>query len=1270
MRTLTALLLALLAATAAASITGTVLDEEGKPLAGATVRAWVAEPSHTYRQRLISSQPENEPFATATTDDAGAFSVDAKGNFAVDLRVEKTGRQPAAVEAVDGDEPLTVVLRPAASRKVRVTAGGKPLAGALVLFGPHLMARTDSSGEAPLLDESVQWVVHPDYAIARPTTAFGTTHNVVLQKGVALRGRVVNAKGAGVKADLIIGGMPAGSSGDDGAFTIPRAPSNWTSIRAVAGKEMAVAARTRAPQIEIRLGPARGVTGTVREDGSGRPVAGARLTLGTGGDLDGYEVTLSDAKGNFAFDGVASRGYSLSARHPAYLIDPQQIAAGEPTDRALAARPMARLRGRVIDEARKPVAGAAVAAAFTGPSTRPGGVTDAAGNFSLRVPAATNPIAVTVTKRGYAAGTSPRRRFKAGEIVSDIVITLQRGFPLQVKVVDRQRKPVAGAMVSAGSEDEASRTLVACEDAFRDNCRLTGPDGTVAFRIIEGLYTITVGPYGDDKSIAPKRVAGQQLTARSSPLLVEVDAGVAVSGKVVYADGTLVPDTTIEVRGGMLNNTREPAPDGTFTIIGLGPGKYTVAAVTGDGNLSTPPQDVTAPAANVVLTMPRGGRIEGRVVERSTLRPVTDFVVAPNRREQFLPRPQQGGKETHSDDGSFVLDNVAPGPTTLRVTARGYVPGTRGDIQVEEGRAVTGIEVQLERGAKLTGRVTADGKPVAGVIVRPVAITQSNLAPSSTFTDGDGQYTLDGVPPGERTFEFRKQGFITKRQSVEAASGNDSRLDVDLERGRELRGRVTDKSGAGIEGASISTFAPMGGGDNAQAVTTADGAFVLEGLGETRYNVQVRKSGYASTTERDVNLPQSAPLVITLDRGGTISGRVTGLSPSELGSVFVNANNVEGSYASAQADSGGAFTLRGVPEGRVMVSANVMGSQRRSRPKAIMVENGSAPPVEINFEDGFTVRGRVTFNGVAAASGSINFSPAAPKVDQSGGYGRVNGGAYEVDGLAAGEYNVNVNSSDGSWRGKYVVSGPGTFDIDVRGATLRGRVVNADSGAPVSDASVGVSGKPPNSYANALSDSEGRFAVPALADGKYTVTAQRETFAPSQQEVTVSGGMAPDVEVRLEGGTPMTFVVADATTGAVLTGANVFVDSGGKRMGNGVIRSEEGVRLWLQPGRYTALAASFGYAPGPKTDFTVPGPTVRLLLSRAGTLVVISKTSLYARLRSAGGYNRMLRLQEGTFGQIPAGQYTLEVLDDKQRQVVKRLPVMIVAGEKTTVTVD
>src|SRR5262245_47588872 len=158
--------------------------------------------------------------ATATTSDAGAFSIDAKGSIAVDLRIDKAERRSAALEVVDGDEPLTVILRLPSRRKLRVESGGKAVPNALVVFGPHLMARTDAAGEVPMLGDGAALVIHPDFAPARPSGAV-----VKLDRPVMLRGRVLNAKGTGVKADLFVNGLPAGASGDDGAFTIARAPA-------------------------------------------------------------------------------------------------------------------------------------------------------------------------------------------------------------------------------------------------------------------------------------------------------------------------------------------------------------------------------------------------------------------------------------------------------------------------------------------------------------------------------------------------------------------------------------------------------------------------------------------------------------------------------------------------------------------------------------------------------------------------------------------------------------------------------------------------------------------------------------------------------------------------------------------------------------------------------------------------------------------------------------------------------------------------------------
>src|SRR5262249_40619640 len=183
---------------------------------------------------------------------------------------------------------------------------------ALVVFGPHLTVRTDAAGEAPMLEESVGWVIHPDFAVVRPTPRLAPVARVKLEKGITLRGRVVNGKGEGVKADLFLLGVPAGSSGDDGTFAIAHAPSQWSALRAVAGNQAAFVAHSDAAQIEVRLAPAAVISGSLRESGNRRGVAGSRVMLRNpaGPEVEGYEIAIADAKGNFAFDPLPPRSYA------------------------------------------------------------------------------------------------------------------------------------------------------------------------------------------------------------------------------------------------------------------------------------------------------------------------------------------------------------------------------------------------------------------------------------------------------------------------------------------------------------------------------------------------------------------------------------------------------------------------------------------------------------------------------------------------------------------------------------------------------------------------------------------------------------------------------------------------------------------------------------------------------------------------------------------------------------------------------------------------
>jgi hypothetical protein len=1259
-----------------AAITGTIIDLDGKPVAGATIRAFAAEDSAVMRARLVAGKADREPGATAKSSDSGSFTIDLKSSPAIDLEIEAPGHPRTTIATVDGDDIGVVQLDVQPVSKFRVTSGGKAVANAIVVSGAEAR-KTDAAGETPAFGIGPVSVIHPDSAIGSRRDMGGTvssSYEIKLTAGVSVRGKVVNAAGPVAHAIVSINGWPLAQSADDGTFVVAHVPENWQSVRAVRGNEIGTATRSaKAGAVEIRLAKGETFTGTVRDSLSGAAVAGARMSLNEG--TDSVATTASDAKGRFTFGPLLTRSYQIEGTHPSYGIASASVLVPHVASRAFAALPYAHARGRVVDEEKKPVAAAIVNSPVTNGPRRPSTLTNAAGEFVIRVMTSANPFALPIyaTKHGYAGGMLEARKWQPGETRNDIVITLVRGFTIPVRVRDRQHQPVEHAYVNlVRIGDGAQQGFFSpgeCEEPARQDCRRTGADGSVVFRTSEGQHNVFVT--GDE--VAPKRVPSVALTARSEPVIVEVDRGVTVSGRVVHADGTPVAGALVEMpRSQFAQRNATTDSDGAFTIAGIASGATTLTALSSDRHMTSAPVPVTAPAKNVTITMPHGARIEGRVVDRGTKQPVTDFTVSlPSRgRPGPAPTPQQ----IHADDGSYAIDNVAPGTAQIAVTATGFVTATRSDIAAEEGKTVSGIDVQLDRGASITGRVTSGGAPVAGV---QVSLTANRMPPfGGLTTDADGNYTLDGVAEGERSIQFQRTGFIVLHKTVEVAAGKDLRLDVELDHGAEIRGRVTDRAGHNIPGASVAITGDRSAPSN-MVSTDLDGTFVMQGLANGSYHLTARKEGFVSEEANDVTVPQGQPLTFALDHGATITGRVTGLSPEDLAQVVVVASGGT-SRNQTPVDSAGNFTLHGMPDGRIRVDAmlSTAGRNRMALPKNIVVENGAAPPVELDFSEGITISGHVTHAGAAVSMGSIMFSPtpqtaqknAAAQVGAGGGSGMISAdGSYVITLMMPGDYNVHLNGPSLNYQTTYTASGTGTFDVDIRGAMLRGHVVDAATGAPLANTQVLVFSRAVPANGSVTTDSEGHFAIDALADAVYELRATREPYSVATQQVTVSGGSAPDVEVRLEQAPSVTFHVTDSATGAPVD-ASIMVATEQKTNQAQAQRVENGVlKTWLKPGSYMAMVYARYYV-AKTANFTTPPADVPIVLVRGGQLIIVAKSAQQVRLDPTGSpFPGPIR--PGTNGPYPTilpGSYILSVLD-KSGSVVSTVPVLITSGETTTI---
>lgn len=1273
-----------------AAITGTIVDADQKPIAGATIRAYAAEGSAAMRARLIAGKIDREPLVETKSAENGSFSIELKNPVAVDVTFEGPGSRRMTMATVDGDDVGAIIFGPAPTRTWRVTSGGKPVANAIVVSGLDV-SRTSSSGEVPIGSGQL-FVVHPDYAIAS-RAAFNTSE-ITLSRGVALRGRVVNAAGPVPHAIVSINGWPLAESGDDGTFAIAHAPDNWQSVSAVRENEGGSANRTKAGSVEIRLSAMTSFTGAVRDAKRGAPVAGARMTL-IGGD-DVSMVALTDTKGSFTFAPLLPRGYQISGLHPSYDIDNASVTLPATRSRAFSAQAFARARGRVIDEDRKPVAAALVSGSSRTRRMR-SVLTNATGEFTTQVaPSPTVAVSLSASKRDYVTGSSSSRFWQPGEMRDNVAITLAHGFIAKVRVVDKQDQAVPNVLVNVmhPMSDGGSRMEAAgCADPSRPDCNRTDKDGLASFRATEGTYSVQA--IADD--VAPVVLQKQTLTARSATIVVRVDRGIEVSGRIVHADGTPVADAIVEAPTAIMRRSVTAGPDGTFKLAGLAAGQVVVTAYSGDRRLASTPQTIAAPAKGLTITMPQGSRIEGRVLDRSTQQPITDFsLLLPARNNPGVISAMSsmaGGSPIHADDGHYALDNVPPGVLQLTAFATGYVSGSRSDITVEDGKTVSGIDFQLDRGAKVSGRVTAAGAPVSGVGVHLAFQRSANF--NNTTSDADGFYTMDGLAEGDHTIEFQKTGFIVLQKPIIITAGKDQHLDVELDPGHELRGRVVDRSGQGVAAANVSPNT-RAGRQPAIVASDGDGNFVLQGLAEGTYKVGARKEGFVSAESNDVVVPQTGSITLVLDKGATIIGRVTGLAPELIAQVMVSASGGT-TRNQSNVDAGGNFSLPGIPDGRVRVDAMLFGQgQHRTAPsKTIDVANGIAPNVELNFEEGITVSGHVTKGGGPLPGGNINFAPkrrpASASAPASTSQQNANAtigldGNYVASGLSVGDYDVRIITTGISFATTYSVVSNATFDVDIKGALLRGHVVDAGTGAPVANARVNLSSRLP-AFGTATSDSDGRFTVDALADATYNMGVSSDQYAASSQQVVVANGSVPDVEVRLEQAPAVIIHIVDSISGAPVDGNVAIMGSGqgpgvigGPVLGVGsgpgsngqAVRTDTGTfKAWLKPGTYNISAYARGYL-SKKMTFTTPPGDVTVPIAKGGNLQIRAGSAQQVRLDNPGGGTQRLLGpihvgMNGPYDSLPPGSYLLSTFGN-DRKVIRSVPVAIIPGE--TVTID
>jgi protocatechuate 3,4-dioxygenase beta subunit len=839
---------------------------------------------------------------------------------------------------------------------------------------------------------------------------------------------------------------------------------------------------------------------------------------------------------------------------------------------------------------------------------------------------------------------------------------LAHGLALTGIVKDQGDRPIAGAELVLQQAFEA-RGGRGVGRGFGSDVRMpifasktTAADGRFEFKgLIPAEYGLSVTHAGHGhEQIGPLTLAADK---PHEPIEVRLQAGATITGFVHDKSGKGVEGVVVTARRGASRFQgpsggfgRQPSSepteaDGAFTIDGLVAGEaYDLAPMAMavgviPGGRALRQTGIAAPAEGIEFVLPGTGTIKGVVTDADGERTIADFEVSYSgagmfggfagrgRRRNAGPNQPQS---VHADDGQFVLTDVAAGTWDVEVTAEGYQPARASGVIVEEGGATEGITIALQRGALVSGRVldAASGKPVVDAQVR--ARLQGESRGGARFpdtsdgrnatSDADGHFELKGLAPGSYSVSATHPDYSDAAQTIAVKEQPATSVDLRLGKGGALAGVVV-AGGRPVAGASVGLAAPgeglgrggMGGGHN---FTTDDaGRFRFDHLTPGRYSLMANLRSEASPPSEVVLLAgqSNESIVLTLGGGAAIHGHVVGLPETELAGVNVNASGPEDYRAFVRTATGGSFELSGAPAGPIELRAMAgdIGGGMRSAAAQVLVADGQAETsVDIRFESGFRIDGHVTRGGqpvadafVTAFGTSGGGRSATDRTDANG--------AYALEGLPEGNYQVSTNGSSGTGRGGSTVSravtvtSDVTVDLEVPLARLAGIVVEASTQRPLADANVQVTGA---GRGGATTDSQGRFTLEGLEPRAYRVNVQKPAYQTETQELTATED--GDVRIELVRGEGIGLLARDGVFGTPLRSVQVRVlDPQGQSVYGGSVPLDSegrGEIPSLQPGSYQLRADASGYAPVSLSSITVPTSALTLTLTPGGALTIKS----------------------------------------------------------------
>lgn len=669
---------------------------------------------------------------------------------------------------------------------------------------------------------------------------------------------------------------PDAVSSDDGSFQIADQSDGAKVDISVTHEgyldlELSATTISGAQPLLLTLSAASQISGKIVNE-SGQPISGAAVTLmqmsrgnlmATGNDAN------SQDDGSFVLKTVSADTYSLAVKAPGWQDTLEQgvvvVEGKDTTGLKIVLKPEALLEGMVTTPEGKAAIGALVEMSVQNErfnrGQRSSATADGEGNYQLHglKPGTVN---IQVSLEEY-----PRlvKEIDIKEGSNHMDFQLAGGNDISGRVIDETGAPVATAYVTLFMTGNIKPAITDNNGVFT----LKGvPDGDYQLRIdAEGLAP------DDEKNMV--HVAGAPVQG----LIVQMHHGTELTGNIIGLNPDQFSQVEVEVwkMPSYYFHTHVDAK-GMYRFAGLAAGRWSVTGTLAGGSSASAEISLEPgmKQASLDLKFGEGLKLKGIVLRGNDPQPGLQIEVSGKDTDS-------GGYSSTDAAGKFQIDGLQRGIHTITVYSNNGKLNYKQTVDMGQGEQEIVIRIPESH---IRGKVTdaSDGSVLAGVSITVLSTTSEMESPSATTSSADsGAFEIPNIASGDWKLSFKKDGYAPAVQTIHLEADQEmDNVNVALQ---PAEGLTLQVQMAGGQPPARVVVAPLDAAGNALFIadyaTGEAGRVHLKSLPAGKWELLAYIYGSA-VTDIDVTVPQSNPVVVVLNPGGTVHIHVPAIASEKI----------------------------------------------------------------------------------------------------------------------------------------------------------------------------------------------------------------------------------------------------------------------------------------------------------------------------------------------------------------------------------------------------